>query len=593
MKKIISVCILAGMLPLLVIAQWSNNPSQNLMIADTIGSQVIPIVVTNSLGETYISWYSEFEDLNFDVYLQKLDKNGAKLWGEEGLLISDHETKTWVTTYDMILDQDENVILVNQDKRTGNSDVFAYKISPTGDFLWGDNGLQLSNTTGFDPSPQVTVANNNDLIFLWGEELIDTTKNSILFVARYSSNGNKLWETILSDTLDFMLPQMLYTDDNLIVSWITKKHQKDTIPGEKDWMHVFAQKLNSEGLPVWDHNVQIDTLDLMNFESLYTTPYLTSDGNGGAYVMWQSFFINETGGMPTTYMNRLYSDGTIWFPGGYSVSQFTGNYHAEAQMVFLENVDKLMVCWQEYHYDEVNHIDCWGVYGQLFDADGGYLWDTNGLEIIPLICSMDTTYNGISLCQSTSNNVVLMYQKDYFSIDGSDTSLVTHIYASSLDIDGTMIWSPPIVPLSLTSSDKYQSALSNLVDNQFVLAWNDNISNPNNYFDYGIYAQNISVDGEIGPLSIRDKSEKNIFDVIVSPNPAVSFVNIDYTLKSNGFVSISLLDINGQIIKQCSEGEKTSGVYTKLMNISYLSSGMYILKLQVNNNVAYDKIIKK
>ncbi|MBC8320962.1 MAG: T9SS type A sorting domain-containing protein [Bacteroidetes bacterium] len=592
MKKNLFTLLITLVIPIFALAQWSNTPNHNTMIADTIGSQVVPIVVTNSLGETYISWYSEFEDLNYDVYLQKMDKNGMKLWDEEGLLISDHETNTWVTTYDMILDQNENVILVTQDMRTGNSDVFAYKISPSGEFLWGDNGIQLSNTTGFDPSPQVTVTNNNDLIFLWGEELIDTTQNTILFVTRYSPDGNKLWETNLSDTLDFMLPQMVYTNDNLIVSWITKIHQKDTIPGEEDWMHVFAQMLNSEGIPVWEHNVQIDSLDLMNYESLYTTPYLTSDGNGGAYVMWESFFIVETGGMPTTYINRLYEDGTVWKPGGYSVSQFTGNYHAEAQMVFLEDVEKLMVCWQEYHYDHANQIDCWGVYGQLFDADGGYLWDANGLEIIPLICSMDTSYSGISLGQSMNNNVVLMYQKDYFSIDGSDTSLVTHIYATSLDTDGDMIWSPPLVPLSVTSSNKYQAALGNLVDNQWVLAWNDNISNPNNYFDFGIYAQNISVDGVLGPLSVPTLVKPDNITIVASPNPANNFVNIDYTLISNGRVWIDLLDVNGRVLKQYNDGKMTRGTYSQKIDISGLNPGMYIIKLQVNSSHVYCKIIK-
>lgn len=38
------------------------------MINDTIGSQNIPMVVKHSVGETYISWFSEFNNLNYDVY---------------------------------------------------------------------------------------------------------------------------------------------------------------------------------------------------------------------------------------------------------------------------------------------------------------------------------------------------------------------------------------------------------------------------------------------------------------------------------------------------------------------------------------------
>ena len=591
MKKLVVFYLLGCLLPFISNAQWSNNPNENTMIVDTTGSQIVPVVVTNSLGESYISWYSEFDNLNYDVYLQKMDKNGLKLWDEEGVLISDHETKTWVTNYDMILDQDENVILVTQDKRTGNSDVFAYKMSPDGEFIWGNDGIQLSNTTGFDPSPQVTVADNNDLIFLWGEEPGDSTSNSVLYVTRYSSNGNKLWETILSDTIDFMLPQMLYTNEHLIVSWITKTHKTDTAPGEENWMHVFAQMLNSEGLPVWEHNVQIDSLDLMSFGSLYTTPFLTSDGNGGAYVMWQSFFVSETGGRPTTYVNRLFADGTIWFAGGYSVSQSTGNYHAEAQMEFIEDVEKLMVCWQEYHFDEINQIDCWGIYGQLFDSQGQYLWDENGHEIIPLLCSEDTSYSSIRLGKSTNNNAVITFQKDYFSIEGSDSSLVSNVYALSLDLGGEMTWSPPVVPLSITKSNKYQSFLSNLVDDQFVLAWNDNISNPNDYFDFGIYAQNISVDGVIGPTSVFNNSIPDLVRVSLFPKPANHQVEIRYTLKKACDVNIDLLNLDGSVIGSYRQDNCHIGTYAQPINISGLSAGMYLVRMKSHHVTSYHKLI--
>ncbi|OFY51620.1 MAG: hypothetical protein A2W85_08150 [Bacteroidetes bacterium GWF2_41_31] len=591
MKKLVVFYLLVCLLPFILKAQWSNNPNENTLIVDTTGSQIVPVVVTNSLGESYISWYSEFDNLNYDVYLQKMDKNGLKLWDEEGVLISDHETKTWVTNYDMILDQDENVILVTQDKRTGNSDVFAYKISPDGEFIWGNDGIQLSNTTGFDPSPQVTVADNNDLIFLWGEEPVDSTMNSMLFIARYSSNGSKLWESTLSDTIDFMLPQMLYTNEHLIVSWITKTHKTDTAPGEENWMHVFAQMLNSGGLPVWEHNVQIDSLDLMSFGSLYTTPFLTSDGNGGAYVMWQSFFVSETGGRPTTYINRLFADGTIWFPGGYSVSQFTGNNHAEAQMEFIEDVENLMVCWQEYHFDEINQIDCWGIYGQLFDSQGQYLWDENGHEIIPLLCSEDTSYSAIRLGKSTHNNAVLAFQKDYFSIEGSDSSLVSNVYALSLDLGGEMTWSPPVVPLSITNSNKYQSFLSNLVDDQFVLAWNDNISNPNDYFDFGIYAQNISVDGVIGPTSVFNNSIPDLVRVSLFPNPANHQVEIRYTLKKPCDVNIDLLNLDGSVIGSYSQDNCHIGTYSQPINISGLCAGMYLVRMTSRPVTSYHKLI--
>lgn len=591
MKKKLFIYVLFCFPPFVAMAQWSNNPNQNLMIADTTGSQILPIVVSNSLGETYISWFSEFGDNNYDVYLQKLDKNGVKFWDGAGLQISIHETDTWVTTYDMKLDNDENVILVNQDKRTGISNVFAYKISPTGEFLWGNDGIQLSNTPGFDPAPKVVVADNNDLVFMWTEESPDSTLNTLLFVSRVSANGTKIWETSLADTLyDFMLPQILATtNDDFIVSWMTKSNLADTAIGQINWMHVFAQKIDAYGQPVWGNNIQIDSGLIMPFESLYTTPYLENDENGGAYVLWQSYTPVHHGGIPTTYLNRLYDDGSLWKPNGYNVSQLVENNHTEAQMIYLQDVDKVMVCWKEYHYDGT---DCWGVQGQLFDSDGNQLWTDTGKVFVPLLCAVDTAYNGIRFEESTNNNALLIYQKDYLHIVGADTSFKTEIYAMSIDIEGEMIWSPPVVALSLSSSNKYQSALSNLGDDQWVLAWNDNLLNPDQLFDYGIYAQNISIDGVIGPLSILEKPTKHTSDVIISPNPAVNYTNIEYSIEEPGIVEISLLNLNGHEITQHIYGRKAVGTYNMQLNTSNLGSGMYIIKLRRGNSSTYKKFIK-
>ncbi|GEM_PF-1331848 len=55
---------------------------------------------------------------------------------------------------------------------------------------------------------------------------------------------------------------------------------------------------------------------------------------------------------------------------------------------------------------------------------------------------------------------------------------------------------------------------------------------------------------------------------------------------------VPIVDLNGQVIKQYNEGVKPSGTYSKQIDISDLSPGMYIIKLQANNLQVYCKIIK-
>ncbi len=65
--------------------------------------------LTPQTGTGYISWFSASDGWQFDVYMNKIDKDGNLHWGEEGLLISDNPTDTWVTDYDLIID-DETVL---------------------------------------------------------------------------------------------------------------------------------------------------------------------------------------------------------------------------------------------------------------------------------------------------------------------------------------------------------------------------------------------------------------------------------------------------------------------------------------------------
>lgn len=587
-----TIFLLIFLLPVFAISQWSDDPNVNTKVNDTIGSQVLPKVATNSLGETYISWFSDPGNLNYNVYLQKLDKNGMKIWDEGGLLISDHETMSWVTDYDMILDNEENVILANQDKRTGDRNVFAYKISPDGDFLWGSDGVQLSNTVGFDPSPQVVVADNNDLVFMWAEDPVDTTANSPIYIKRVSPGGNILWESMLSDTTyDYMLPQILHTDnDDFIISWMTKTNLPDTIIGEEHYMHVFAQKIDMDGNPVWADKIQIDSGNIMLYLSLYSTPFLCSDGDGGAYVMWQSFFVDQQDGNPTTYINRIDQNANLWAPNGYSVSMNSGNYQASAVMEYFKDEEKLMVSWQEYHYQ--SGTDCFGVYGQLFSANGQYLWDENGLEIVPLICAVDTLIYSVEMERSINNNVIVTYGKEYFSIDGSDTTFQTELYATSIGLDGQKLWTPEFVPLSLTFSTKNYFDLGNRVGDQLVSVWSDNRENPEDDFDFGIYTQNISVDGQIGPLGINQQNTnaEQLFDIF--PNPVDYFVQVNYTIESACEVEIILLDIHGKIIKELFSGSQLSGTYHQIIDLSELENGVYLLQFNGNKTTACKKLIK-
>jgi len=184
-------------------AQWPNDASQNLLVSDQSGAQVLPKVCATSDAGCYVSWHSTPTG-NYDIYLQRLDSTGAAQWQEDGILISDHPQDTWVTDFDMTVDNQDNAIITFNDIRNGvDRDIYAYKIGPDGSFLWGPDGLTISANDGFEPDPQVMVTTNNNVVFAWQEE---QTEN-VIHLRKVSPEGIDIWSpaTITISATYFLL----------------------------------------------------------------------------------------------------------------------------------------------------------------------------------------------------------------------------------------------------------------------------------------------------------------------------------------------------------------------------------------------------
>ncbi|MEJ2536553.1 MAG: hypothetical protein P8048_05815, partial [Calditrichia bacterium] len=110
--------------------QWSNDPLQNLAVADTSGEQILPKISAPTDGGCFISWFDS-RNGNYCVDLQRLNSLGETQFAHNGLLISSHPHQTWLTDYDMCVDGSDNAIIVFNDIRNGGNcdwDIFAYKI---------------------------------------------------------------------------------------------------------------------------------------------------------------------------------------------------------------------------------------------------------------------------------------------------------------------------------------------------------------------------------------------------------------------------------------------------------------------------------
>jgi len=590
MKNLTFFVLTLVLLPLLGSAQWTSNVSENTMIYDDLDDQVLPKVVVNpSTGDSYVSWFSTEANYPFYVFMQQLDADGNKLWDDDGLLISDNPTMTWVTDYDLKIDNEGNAILVTQDERTGSSNVFTYKISPDGNFLWGNDGIALSDDEGFNPSPKAMMLDDNSAIFGWEHESA-TQGFSQINLQKLSADGTPAWpeySVISNDSMYCLMPNFVNSDNNsVIAAWVEVEHV-DTAVGNWPNMYIYAQKIDSDGNFVWDQKVAVDSSGNMPLKPF--SPSMKSDGNGGLLIAWMAF---PAGPNYSSYVQHITADGEMqWQSNGIAVSDSVQFVHSHPKIEYLKEYDETYVFWYEYRmYGETDVRNA--IFAQKFASDGSALWQAGGQAFDGMYEVYDTTLVLHNVCSDEDGNLTVFFEKEFYEFGSNDTLISANLHAMKINRDGQFIWDVEKPLISNAASNKFALENSLLFNDQWVVVWADNRNDPEHENVTGIYAQNITNNGMIGPTAVEEAVAENARSLSAIPNPFSNFLSIRFDMPEQGPVKMDLYSIDGSLITNIVNYDRPKGISEIEINTSSLANGIYLLRLETAGGVNMKKIVK-
>jgi len=579
------------LIPLITNAQWSNNPSVNTTIKNSSDWEIIPQVSTDADGNYYISWYSGTQTFNFNVYMQLLDKDGYDLWTDDGLLISDHQTNTWVANYQLLSDNEGNAVLSTQDWRYHPYfDVITYKVNFNGGFQWGDNGVTLTNESDIDNiCTSVIKTPDNEFIYAIDNYPADTNQYSTISLQKLNSEGIPQWNNIelKNDTLYYYFAEMtMLSDSTFIITWLyhTKKDTSGTF-GSHVFFHIAAQKFDINGMAFWPEPVRIDTGKLLPYDEIFVIPIIESDGNGGAFVCWQSGYNN---GLVTTLVQRVNPDGSLAFEGPIQVSERNANSHWEPEMVYNEENEELFVFYVEFHHE--GETDCWGVSGQKLSLDGQRLWSDTAIIFYDMQCNNYISIHDIKLSEGPDNDVAVFFIKDTFEIIPPDTISLGTLVGMRINSEGEYVWNNEVVVMSDYPGDKSKLEVSEFINGQWIATWNE-LRGEDDPSDYGIYAQNIFEDGSMGAAGVDEAGFASDINLRIYPNPFYGLSTIDIRKDKPGICKLSLFDLNGKLVQDLFNGFLANNDKTIELNGSALKTGIYILLFQTDNQFIYKKIV--
>lgn len=470
-------------------AQWSNSPNTNLGVGVAANDQAVPKVAAANDGKTWFGWFDDRSG-SYAVYVQCLDGQGNALLPANGLLVSANPQSTSLVDWDLVADSQGNALLAFTDTRAGSDlDVYAYKISQAGAFLWGANGITLSANNDYEASPQCAALTDDSLVVVWGRspsgadgsvriQRIDATG-----VVQYPANGLAISGAAGEDP---GFPQVVASDSGkYIVAWLRD------IGSFASPRHLRAQKFDSAGVAQWG-SAPVSVLDNASLSIAYW-PDVKPDGAGGAVFAWHV----SVGSDFNSYVQRLSASGVEAFAhNGLRIANAANVLELYPSVAFLPDSGDLMVAFERRNTSQSQ----WGVNVQRVSAAGALVFGADGVVLDPIDSTNDSFVRALPF-----GDGALVFCFHQATPPGPQQNVV----AWRLDGAGNSLWGSNPTPLSTAISSK--DDLEVVIDSTGIAraGWHDDRNDSGD-----LYAQNVDVDGTLGNGSMCEWSSY----CLTSPN---------------------------------------------------------------------------
>jgi hypothetical protein len=474
-------------------AQWSIDPAANQAVAPAGTTAVLPKIAPTADGGAYVGWFESVPGPTFyKVRLQRYDACGRRVFAADGLLISDKPQLSSTVDWDLRSDAQNHALIAFTDDRAGGGDrdIVAYRISPTGEFVWGNDGVLLSNNSNFEADPRIVQTSDGNYTVLWPRTVQPANQPPRgLVIQRLDPLGNKLLTSTPDEITNGLLvagsglggtaanevpalADIVASDNASIIAAYARDTRQFSSP-----RHPTVQKFSPTGQALWNAGAPL----VLNAFSMPIAPRIrvVSDNAGGCILTWSD--TRRGGNNFDAWVQRVDSAGAIAFPAGGSVvsTNTADRIHISPTDAVPGPDGSVYVFWQELNAAQSQ----WGLFGNRFDPAGNRLWTDSGFEFAPV----DTVNEDfIRAVPAPSGDATVLY----FSASGTPSATVR---AARVNSAGTPVWSPSPVTIASTPSTKGRLPAAALSTGAAIAAWEDSRSGSTS-----IFAQRVLPDGSLG-----------------------------------------------------------------------------------------------
>ena len=333
------------------VVQWTAN---GIPICNTPEYQFRPIIISDGSGGAIIAW-NDFRG-GGAIYAQKINSSGVAQWPTNGVMVCNPSGAEQFLS--LVSDGAGGAVITWEDTRINNNDpdIYVQKINASGQVLWTDNGVLISNA----PSSVLPVSTSDGAggaIIAWADNR-DGVSNHI-YAQKIDANGNVQWPTngvsIRSIQFGGGVAPTIASDDagGAIIAW------EDLREGSLGF-DIYAQKINASGIVQWTEN----GVAICQAPEYQVVPKIISDGSGGAIITWGDK--RDGGVFGDIYAQKINASGLVqWAADGVAIS--TAIKDQNTPTIVSDDFGGAIITWGDKRLDFSTAYD---IYAQQVNAIG-------------------------------------------------------------------------------------------------------------------------------------------------------------------------------------------------------------------------------
>jgi hypothetical protein len=485
---------------------WDRTPTGVPMNA-SFGDQHRPVSLADGSGGAFLVW-TDVRSGSYDLYANHITAAGTVLWGAGGKPIC---TAPGIQELPKLCsDAQSGFIVVWEDARGGNYDIYAQRVKATGDIVWATNGVPVCALAGDQYSPTVVADNTGGAIVAWTDFRAGNTSD--IFAQRLNPDGVKLWNAagigVCVAPGDQDSPGIV-TDNNggAICLWSDYRNGIDS--------DIYSARITNAGTMPWG----INGIAACVAAGDQITPTVCSDGAGGIIAAWTDMRY----GNADVFAQRVTQAGVaMWNADGDSVSTAPGDQ--QNAVVEPDGLGGVYVAWEDARTGEND------IYAMRINAIGQLIWFGD---------------HGIPVCVAPGSQTEPRFARDGFGYViclWQDTrSGSFDLYAQRLVGFGRPWWTVDGIPVCTASGQQvYPTMCSDLAGGAYVF-WEDNRNGANDIYGQRVMAYGGGILGACEPV-IRTLADVPGDDggFVTMTFDATLFENPDYNIPIFGYEIMKL-----------------------------------------------------